>query len=56
MVRSTTEDAQDLIRAVWSAYSATPTNLKVVCSLFPSAFLQKYLLFSNHNLTLPVDY
>ncbi|KAI5410679.1 Dolichyl-diphosphooligosaccharide-protein glycosyltransferase subunit dad1, variant 2 [Lathyrus oleraceus] len=30
MVRSTTKDAQDLIRAVWSAYSATPTNLKII--------------------------
>ncbi|XP_058768548.1 dolichyl-diphosphooligosaccharide--protein glycosyltransferase subunit DAD1-like [Vicia villosa] len=30
MVRSTTKDAQDLIRALWSAYSATPTNLKII--------------------------
>ncbi|XP_058721441.1 dolichyl-diphosphooligosaccharide--protein glycosyltransferase subunit DAD1-like [Vicia villosa] len=30
MVRSTAKDAKDLIRALWSAYSATPTNLKII--------------------------
>ncbi|KAK2373836.1 Dolichyl-diphosphooligosaccharide-protein glycosyltransferase subunit dad1 [Trifolium repens] len=27
---STVKDAQDLLRALWSAYSATPTNLKII--------------------------
>nr|Q9ZRA3.1 RecName: Full=Dolichyl-diphosphooligosaccharide--protein glycosyltransferase subunit DAD1; Short=Oligosaccharyl transferase subunit DAD1; AltName: Full=Defender against cell death 1; Short=DAD-1; AltName: Full=Peadad [Pisum sativum]AAC77357.1 defender against death homolog Peadad [Pisum sativum] len=27
---STTKDAQDLFHAIWSAYSATPTNLKII--------------------------
>nr|AFK43638.1 unknown [Medicago truncatula] len=30
MVKSTAKDAQDLIRTLWSAYSATPTNLKII--------------------------
>ncbi|XP_057448671.1 dolichyl-diphosphooligosaccharide--protein glycosyltransferase subunit DAD1 [Lotus japonicus] len=30
MARSTTKDAQDLFRALWSAYSSTPTNLKII--------------------------
>jgi oligosaccharyltransferase complex subunit epsilon len=54
MVRSTTKDAQDLIRALWSAYSATPTNLKVV-PLFSSAFVQKSLLFPNPALVHHLD-
>ncbi|XP_019423900.1 PREDICTED: dolichyl-diphosphooligosaccharide--protein glycosyltransferase subunit DAD1-like isoform X2 [Lupinus angustifolius] len=29
MARSTSKDAQDLFRALWSSYSAAPTNLKV---------------------------
>lgn len=29
MVKSTSKDAQDLFRSLHSAYSATPTNLKV---------------------------
>lgn len=30
MARSSTKDAQDLFRALWSAYAATPTNLKII--------------------------
>jgi len=37
MARSSSKDAQDLFRALWSAYAATPTNLKVL--LFPSSFI-----------------
>ncbi|KAH1095437.1 hypothetical protein GYH30_040641, partial [Glycine max] len=28
--RSSSKDAQDLFRALWSAYAATPTNLKII--------------------------
>lgn len=38
MVKSTSKDAQDLFRSLHSAYSATPTNLKVSQSPFPSLF------------------
>ena len=41
MVKSTSKDAQDLFRSIHSAYSATPTNLKVRQSPllnFPSLF------------------
>ncbi|CAN7045072.1 unnamed protein product, partial [Brassica oleracea var. botrytis] len=30
MVKSTSKDAQDLFRSLHSAYSATPTNLKII--------------------------
>jgi hypothetical protein len=30
MVKSTSKDAQDLFRSLRSAYSATPTNLKII--------------------------
>uniref|UniRef100_A0A0D3CGS5 Uncharacterized protein n=1 Tax=Brassica oleracea var. oleracea TaxID=109376 RepID=A0A0D3CGS5_BRAOL len=30
MVKSTSKDAQDLFRSIHSAYSATPTNLKII--------------------------
>ncbi|ESW30243.1 hypothetical protein PHAVU_002G136700 [Phaseolus vulgaris] len=30
MARSSSKDAQDLFRALWSAYAATPTNLKII--------------------------
>ncbi|CAN6806379.1 unnamed protein product [Brassica oleracea] len=30
MVKSTSKDAQDLFRSLYSAYSATPTNLKII--------------------------
>ncbi|WVZ12282.1 hypothetical protein V8G54_016812 [Vigna mungo] len=30
MARSGSKDAQDLFRALWSAYAATPTNLKII--------------------------
>ncbi|KAF1874716.1 hypothetical protein Lal_00007330 [Lupinus albus] len=30
MARSTSKDAEDLFRALWSSYSATPTNLKII--------------------------
>ncbi|KAK7345410.1 hypothetical protein VNO77_16014 [Canavalia gladiata] len=30
MVRSGSKDAQDLFRALWSAYSATPITLKII--------------------------
>ncbi|KAK7282777.1 hypothetical protein RIF29_11821 [Crotalaria pallida] len=38
MARSTSKDAQDLFRALWSAYSATPTNLKIVYTALVGSF------------------
>lgn len=55
MVKSTAKDAQDLIRTLWSAYSATPTNLKVA-PLFPCLFLQNCVLFSNPTFGFPLDH
>ncbi|KAL2585094.1 hypothetical protein AAZV13_14G167100 [Glycine max] len=47
--RSSSKDAQDLFRALWSAYAATPTNLKVP-TLF--LFFPLFLSFPNPNFTL----
>ncbi|TKY70061.1 Dolichyl-diphosphooligosaccharide--protein glycosyltransferase subunit DAD1 [Spatholobus suberectus] len=43
MARSSSKDAQDLFRALWSAYAATPANLKV--PLFPLSKLNSALFF-----------
>jgi hypothetical protein len=55
---STVKDAQDLLRALWSAYSATPTNLKVsFLFLFSFHFsINKSLLFPNLIFSLLSDH
>ncbi|CAN7046715.1 unnamed protein product [Brassica oleracea var. botrytis] len=63
MVKSTSKDAQDLFRSIHSAYSATPTNLKVRQSPllnFPSLFVHPssslwnlfffFFFFADHRL------
>ncbi|CAF2099015.1 hypothetical protein BRARA_E01730 [Brassica rapa] len=47
MVKSTSKDAQDLFRSLHSAYSATPTNLKII---------DLYVVFSVFTALIQVAY
>ncbi|PNY16976.1 defender against cell death [Trifolium pratense] len=51
---SITKDAQDLLRALWSAYSATPTNLKII-DLYVAFAVFTALLQSSISIDLDFD-